>query len=193
MKGSGCSSSAWPTATVNDATGSEYAYDRGNPSSITLKLPGAAKALQASAWPTPTTRDWKDTGDLSNVPENALLGRVAANWSTPRSTDGEKGGPNQQFGAGGAPLPAQTAHVSASLAYSHRDPETSTHGGKSSPERRTLNPLFVAWLMGWPQPASTGCGFSETEWSRFKQRMRSELLRLEWRTEALPAQLALFA
>jgi hypothetical protein len=30
-------------------------------------------------------------------------------WSTPRATDGEKGGPNQSFGAGGIPLPAQAA------------------------------------------------------------------------------------
>ena len=30
-------------------------------------------------------------------------------WSTPRASDAEKGGPNQQFGAGGTPLPAQTA------------------------------------------------------------------------------------
>lgn len=160
---------------MNDATGSEYAYDRGNPSSITLKLPGAAKALQASAWQTPTTRDWKDTGDLSNVPENALLGRVAANWSTPRSTELLMKGRAE------------------ALASFRPAPETSTHGGKSSPERRTLNPLFVAWLMGWPPPASTGCGFSETEWSRFKQRMRSELLRLGLPPAEAPAQLALFA
>jgi len=30
-------------------------------------------------WPTPTTRDWKDTGCLANVPENSLLGRVFKN------------------------------------------------------------------------------------------------------------------
>lgn len=28
-------------------------------------------------------------------------------WSTPRASDGEKGGPNMSFGAGGQPLPAQ--------------------------------------------------------------------------------------
>ncbi len=67
----------------------------------------AAKMFQASARPTPTSRDWKDTGNLENVPENSLLGRVAANWSTPRASDGEKGGPNQSFGAGGIPLSAQ--------------------------------------------------------------------------------------
>jgi hypothetical protein len=33
--------------------------------------------------------------------------REASPWSTPRASDGEKGGPNQSFGAGGQPLPAQ--------------------------------------------------------------------------------------
>jgi hypothetical protein len=33
-------------------------------------------------------------------------------WSTPRSTDGEKGGPNMAFGAGGTPLPTQAAAMS---------------------------------------------------------------------------------
>lgn len=30
-------------------------------------------------------------------------------WSTPRASDGEKGGPNMSFGAGGTPLPAQAS------------------------------------------------------------------------------------
>ncbi len=28
------------------------------------------------SWPTPTSRDYKDTGNIDNVPENALLGRA---------------------------------------------------------------------------------------------------------------------
>ena len=43
----------------------------------TLDSPKPADA--ASWWPTPTTRDWKDTGSLANVPENSLLGRVFKN------------------------------------------------------------------------------------------------------------------
>jgi len=35
--------------------------------------------LVSSSWPTPTTRDWKDTGSLTNTPENGLLGRVYKN------------------------------------------------------------------------------------------------------------------
>jgi hypothetical protein len=36
---------------------------------------------QARAWGTPTTRDQKDTGDCSNVPDNGLRGRMAKSWS----------------------------------------------------------------------------------------------------------------
>src|SRR5512146_2768 len=43
---------SWPTATVNDATGSEYAYANGNHDSRVLKLPGAAKLC---GWQTPKT------------------------------------------------------------------------------------------------------------------------------------------
>jgi hypothetical protein len=42
-----------------------------------------------SQWPTATTRDHKD-GDAkacANVPENGLLGRVAANWPAPTASD----------------------------------------------------------------------------------------------------------
>ncbi len=41
----------------------------------------------SSCWPTATARDYKDTGSLENVPENALLGRVAANWPTATAAD----------------------------------------------------------------------------------------------------------
>jgi len=161
---------------------------------------------------------------MTNVPENALLGRVAVNWSTPRSTDGEKGGPNQAFGAGGVPLPMQAAQwpTPTSLSYgeSHQpgnsrnynrtidlarslpDRPISTDGEESSHIRRTLNPQFVEWLMGWPRgwtslgltpPASNVCACSATALSLYRQRMRSELSRLGLPPAEAPAQLALFA
>lgn len=141
-------------------------------------------------------------------------------WSTPRASDGEKGGPNQSFGAGGQPLPAQTAQwmtprsnevgqyqysrgdktkpveTLTGQALSHQGPETQKDGEKSSPERRSLNPLFVEWLMGWPPGwtllAWTDFGCSAMELSHWKQRMRSALLSLGLPQEAPPAQLALF-
>ncbi len=52
-------------------------------------------------------------------------------------------------------------------------------GGTSSDGRRSLNPLFVEALMGWPT-GWTGFGSAATAWSRWLPRMRSELSRLSW-------------
>lgn len=50
----------------------------------------------------------RERGKINSRGEPKLSGQ-AANWSTPRSSDGAKGGPNMSFGAGGTPLPAQAA------------------------------------------------------------------------------------
>lgn len=239
------SSSQWPTMTAGSAT-------RG-PDRRRRDTGGANSDLPTilATWPTPTTRDWKDTGNLENVPENFLLGRVAANWrtpttseakrgdspdwlpdakagehslnrqatqwSTPRASDAEKGAPNQSFGAGGIPLPAQAMQWQTPSADSFRsrggdrkdemglDQQARSFlpvrpiypaGGVSSKERRSLNPLFVEWLMGWPPGwtllAWTDFACSATALSHFKQRMRSELSRLGLPQAAPSAQLGLF-
>jgi DNA (cytosine-5)-methyltransferase 1 len=54
---------------------------------------------------------------------------------------------------------------------------TPPHGTDTSDTRRTLNPLFVEALMGWPT-GWTGFDFAETEWSPWLRRMRCELSRL---------------
>jgi hypothetical protein len=242
-------SSAWPTATAADGVRSSNTYAAGN-----LTLKGAALL-----WGTPTARDLKDGASCENVPENGLLGRMAANWatptvngnhnrkgcsdtsgdglatqasqwSTPRATDGEKGGPNQTFGAGGIPLPAQAAHwptpTSLSFAESHQpdnsksynetmrlaeplslrsilpDHPISTIGEDSSHIRRSLNPLFVEWLMGWlrgwtllalTRPGSNDFACSEMELFHYKRLMRSAFLQLGLPPEAPPVQQSLFA
>jgi hypothetical protein len=50
-------------------------------------------------------------------------------------------------------------------------------GNGSCEARRTLNPLFVEALMGWPT-RWTDFGSVETAWFPWLQRMRSEFLRL---------------
>jgi DNA (cytosine-5)-methyltransferase 1 len=55
----------WPTPSV-----------KGNYNRIGLSpTSGDGLATAVSKWPTPTARDYKDTGDLANVPTNGLLGR----------------------------------------------------------------------------------------------------------------------
>lgn len=72
-------------------------------------MPGAAQQ-----WETPSVAVTAGTrltrgGARSN--EKLLTGQAVqvALWGTPRASDGEKGGPNQSFGAGGTPLPSQAA------------------------------------------------------------------------------------
>lgn len=181
--------SAWPTPTANDWKGSGPTLER---------------------------KDGQMRGDRLDYAAEQL-------WSTPRASDAEKGSPNQSFGAGGQPLPSQAAQWSTpSVAdvqggrksrSGDRDSELlmngqadqlcsrlgqmpSMHGETSSSDRRSLNPLFVEWLMGWPPAwtlvAWTDFACSATELSLFKQRMRSALLSLGLPREAPPAQLALF-
>lgn len=212
------SSSQWRTPTDDSIRGGAQSPEKRLAGGHTVNLQD-----QVKAWGTPTARDWKD-GDTSglDVPENGLLGRMAESWSTPRATDGEKGGPNQSFGAGGTPLPAQAQQwptpTSLSFGESHQpgnsrsynrtmdlasslpDHPISTVGEESSKIRRSLNPLFVEWLMGWLRgwtllaltpPASNACACSETELSLWKQRMRSALLQLGL-PEDQPVQQRLF-
>lgn len=68
----------------------------------------SASASSCSAWQTAVVTD-------SFGARNRTSGRqpgsreVVGAWSTPRASDGERGGPNQAFGAGGMPLTAQAS------------------------------------------------------------------------------------
>jgi hypothetical protein len=78
----------WQTPSAS-APDKEYTRDKGKKGSERLALSG-----QTLAWPTPTTRDHKDTGNLENVPTNSLLGRAVNDekyWRTPGASDGEEG------------------------------------------------------------------------------------------------------
>ncbi|WP_082648072.1 DNA cytosine methyltransferase [Lysobacter antibioticus] len=76
-----------------------------------------------------------------------------------RASDGEKGGPNQQFGSGSTrPLTAQAVWATPTV-RDHKDassigsaPENGMLGRqvKPSPVAGYLNPKFVFWLMGYP-------------------------------------------
>ncbi|WP_234186434.1 hypothetical protein [Shinella sp. NM-101] len=180
----------------------------------TPNVPNGGRTLSAEATATGMTPEGRK--------QQVGLENQARFWSTPRASDGEKGGPNQAFGlGGGAPLPAQTANWATPTSLSYGDshqPGNSRNqninldlakalysrlahptyqvGRTSSHPRRSLNPLFVEWLMGWPRGwtllAWTDFACSATGLSRYRQHMRSAFLRLDLPPEAPPAQLALF-
>lgn len=104
-------------------------------------------------------------------------------WGTP--ADYSKGGGRSRSGKriGELLLPGQAKmwRLPEEVApCSLPGPTTSTVGEASAKRPRGagphLNPVFVGWLMGWPEP--NGFGFSATEWSRYRQRMRSALFGL---------------
>ena len=139
--------------------------------------------LEAAYWVTCTTRDHKDTPGMSLTRSDGRsrcdqlprqVAATAAYWSTPRASDGEKGGPNQAFGAGGQPLPAQAFHtamwptataVDGARGLTTRPQDTGIPlpqrvgqvlgippaGSLATTEKRgVLNPAFPCWLMGYP-------------------------------------------
>ena len=182
----------WPTAVAGDANG-KMLYGRGNPSltNATRMWPTAmatdgAKAPHqhrngdpslpslAKMWPTATASRgaWAYSWADPERPSMKLDG-AARTFPTPSASDA-KGfdGPNKA-------RPSKNWE-----AYSRLVRMTLNRGHECSPKCRRLNPLFVAWLMGWPggwtQLPSGLTGFESlaTEWSRWSRLMRCSLSRL---------------
>ena len=58
----------------------------------------------------PGTTSYNPAGNSDFTRKAEALALGITNWSTPKATDGAKGGPGQNYGSGGTPpLPAQTA------------------------------------------------------------------------------------
>jgi hypothetical protein len=94
-------------------------------------------------------------------------------WPTATSTDSRSSsGRNPDWGH-------RETLTDAARSFPQGQP-TSTPGEPSSSATRRLNPCFVEWLMGWPI-GWTDCDSPATEWSLYRQRMRSALLALALR------------
>lgn len=224
----------WPTPAARDHKGANSSdhLEKGTGRKHLDQLPNYVAHL----WYTPNvpnggralSDDTSDTGlTADGIKRQVGLENQVRRWATPRSSEGEKGGPNQSFGAGGTPLPAQASQWAtptslnydkshqpgnsrsynmnmeraASLASSLPDRPISTDGDGSSHIRRTLNPLFVEWLMGWPRgwtslvltlPGPTACACSATALSLWKVHMRSALLALGLPGRDIPEQASFF-
>jgi hypothetical protein len=71
-------------------------------------------------------------------------------WATLRASDGEKGGPNMRFGAGGTPLPAQAAQASTwPTVHTHASTGAGTQGRKGG-----MNIQTAVALSNWPTPTT---------------------------------------
>ncbi|MDO5623027.1 MAG: hypothetical protein Q4G24_16435, partial [Paracoccus sp. (in: a-proteobacteria)] len=120
-------------------------------------------ATEAALWPTPQTDSFRSRGGARR--NEAGLDRLARDWPTPMATDGAKpsGGTRRN-----ADLTAAAGMWMTPTARDHKDGATSLvntpvngllgrqvlatplAGSVSCETRRSLNPLFVEALMGWP-------------------------------------------
>lgn len=188
--------SAWPTPTANDWKGSGPTLERKDGQMrgdrldyateqlwYTPNVPNGGRVLSSDTSPTGITAD--------GIKRQVGLENQAGYWPTIRAH--EVG--NYQYSRGDKSKPVETLtgkSVSFHLAHpTYQVGETSSH------PRRSLNPLFVEWLMGWPPGwtllAWTDFACSATALSAWKARMRSALLQLGLPEEAPPVQHDLFA
>lgn len=89
-------------------------------------------------------------------------------WSTPRASDGEKGGPNMSFGAGGTPLPAQ--------AFQWATPKAMTGGANCKRDQRPEagGPDLQEQAQQWPTPRAQEDGCSVEATLKRKQKAREK-------------------
>lgn len=154
---SASASSAWPTAATTDATSSARHSTKTGVMHAGTSLTDAIRL-----WGTPTSHD--RTHVPRDVDHGEQLANQASQWATPRSRDWKDGVSDAK--SSDVPLGRQVLRT--------------TKDGASGSERPVLNPCFVEALMGMPPSwtVPTVSALSATEWSRWRRRMRSELLAL---------------
>jgi hypothetical protein len=91
-------------------------------------------ASGCSSWPTATAMDAERRNYLPSHHQGLPLTEAAILWGTPRASDGEKGGPNMAFGAGGTPLPAQAAMWQTPVEDDHVNRERGKFNSRGEPK-----------------------------------------------------------
>ena len=167
----------WPTPMAQNPEAGNCDFTRSVEAAMGLR---ASKNAPLASWPTPTTTEHQPEYGRGNLKLNGAA--LLAGCSTPRATDGSKGGPNQtgdtltqhaMLLASPWATPTvrdhkdgacQNANVpvnallgrQAVLATSGPTPGSST-AETGKPAAYRLSPLFSLWLMGFPV-AWASCG-----------------------------------
>jgi hypothetical protein len=156
--------SSWPTARVSSANGAcRKEIAAGNPK--------GRLEVSAQIWLTPraqeTTEKQQTFLKRMNDRSDRCFGSLTAQtmlWSTPTARDWKDG-------------TLKDTTVPTNSLLSRQAPRTDLGGSAISNDGRTLNPLFVEALMGWPI-GWTDCVSAATELSRWSRLMRSKFLQL---------------
>jgi hypothetical protein len=169
--GQACHLAGWPTSTVNDATGSKYAYSQGDHDKPTLKLAGT---VDLAGWPTPRVGgnpEGYGNGNRPNGPKGRLEDTVPlAGWPTPMAGSPAQNGNNAAGNNDSSRKRVDlcTTDGPARLTVSGEMLTGSSAGMASGGQ---LNPAHSRWLMGLP-PEWDVCGVTAMQ-SMPKRQSRS--------------------
>jgi hypothetical protein len=104
----------------------------------------------------PGTATYNPAGNSDFTRKAEPLARGITDWSTPKATDGAKGGPGQSYGSGGAPpLPAQAAQWQTPVADDQVDRLRDKINSRAEPK-------LSAQAIQWPTPAAQNWKGSST-------------------------------
>ena len=121
----------------------------------------------------PGTANYNPAGnsDFTRKAEALALALGIANWSTPKATDGAKGGPGQSYGSGGMPpLPAQAAQWQTPVADDQMDRLRGKINSRGEPK-------LSAQALQLPTPAAQNWkGSSEASITRADGKSRMDIL-----------------
>jgi hypothetical protein len=119
----------------------------------------------------PGTATYNPAGNSDFTRKAEALALGITNWSTPKATDGAKGGPGQSYGSGGMPpLPAQVAQWQTPVA----DDQVDRLRGKINSRGE---PKLSAQAIQWPTPAAQNWkGSSPASITRADGKSRMDIL-----------------
>ena len=119
----------------------------------------------------PGTANYNPAGNSDFTRKAEALALGITKWSTPKATDGAKGGPGQSYGSGGMPpLPAQAAQWQTPVA----DDQVDRLRGKINSRGE---PKLSAQAIQWPTPAAQNWkGSSPASVTRADGKSRMDIL-----------------
>jgi len=168
--GGGCSV-VFPTPTKSDGTGGPGHSGRDG---------GMNLRTTVQFWPTPRATDGAKGGPNQRGRKGDLmLPSAVRQWPTPAARDWRKGGHPADLERNSPNLPSAVLIPTPTVKGNHnRKGSSPTSGdGLATWAGGSLNPMWVAWLMGVPI-GWTSFDCSATEWSRWLAQSRSALCSL---------------
>jgi hypothetical protein len=119
----------------------------------------------------PGTDRYNPAGNSDFTRKAEALALGIANWSTPKATDGAKGGPGQSYGSDGMPpLPAQAAQWQTPVADDQMDRLRGKINSRGEPK-------LSAQALQWPTPAAQNWkGSSPASVTRADGKSRMDIL-----------------